>query len=143
MTAVTVVPANIRPLNGPDFTRPFTAGGAGSLGDPVYIASDGDVEVADADAAGSAQAVGIVVSAPNGATTFVAGNKVDVAGAGAIVTGYSGLTPGALYYASTTAGAIEDTAPAGASADFLWIIMRALSATTVRVECWSPDLAAQ
>jgi hypothetical protein len=142
MADVTKTAASIRLL--PGSPNPFrkAAGGSGSVGDPVYIASDGDVEQADADASASSQAVGLVVSAPNGKTTFVAGDAVDVAGPGSRITGFSSLTPGALLYASVTAGAIANAAPAGSSGDYLWIIGRALDDTTILVLGFTTTFAA-
>ena len=142
MADVTVTAANVRPLDGAIIRR-FDAGGALDVGDAVYIASDGDVEAADADAAASAQVVGVVVAiAGKDLTTAAAGDAVDVVMFGP-VTGFSSLTPGALHYASTTAGAIEAAAPAGASSDFLWIVGKAENATTIFINPFTPDTAAQ
>ena len=141
MADVTVTATDVRPMPGAKIER-FTAGGSLTVGNAVYIASDGDVEQADADAAASAQAVGIVVSAPNGGTTASAGDAVDVVVGGG-VAGFSGLTPGQLLYASTTAGAIADAAPAAASGDYKWIVGRAKSATVVLVGPFTDDFAAQ
>lgn len=89
--------------------RDYAAGGAGNVGDCVYMAADGDVEVADASAAGTANGKGIVVAAPNGKTSFVAGDRVTVAVFGP-VAGFSGLTPDGVAYVSDTAGALADAA---------------------------------
>jgi len=141
MAQIQIDHAAVRLVSGP--VRSFDAGGAGDLGEPVYLAADGDVELADASDAAKAQAIGIVISAPGGKDSFVAGDRVDVALPGAVVTGFVGMTPADLVYASTTPGALDDTAPASASGDFKWIIGRALTATELLVMCWTDDAAAQ
>lgn len=141
MADVTVTAKNVRLLPGA-IAVSFKAGGSLNVGDAVYLASDGDVEQADADAAASAQVIGVVVSAPNGATSAVAGDPVDVVVHGR-VCGFSGLTPGALLYASTTAGKIADAAPAASSGDYKWIVGRAVTATTILVAPFTDDFAAQ
>ncbi len=111
MADITVTAADVRPLPGA-VIEAYDAGGALSVGDAVYMAADGDVEEADASAAGTAYAIGIVVSITNaatGATTAAAGDKVDVCTAGR-VTGFSGMTPGDVLYMSDTAGALADAA---------------------------------
>lgn len=132
MADITFASADIRVLPGvPPFRK--KAGAAIPVGHAVYVAADGDVEQADADAAASAQAIGIVVSAPNGVTTCADQDMLDIAGPGCRVTGFSGMTPGTLVYASTTAGRIESARPAGSSSDYAWIIGVALDATTILV----------
>jgi hypothetical protein len=140
MADVTVTAGDVRLISGP--VRRFKAGGTGSLGDFVYVADDGDVEQTDADAAASAQSTGVVISAgQEGATTFAAGDPLDVALPGAIVTGFSGLTPGAPVYASVTPGAGADAIPAAAG-DYIWVSGRAISATELLVESWTYDVEA-
>ena len=141
MSSVTVTAADVRPLPGA-IVRRFEAGATMTPGDLVYVASDAQVELADIDGAASAQAIGIVVAGPQGKASFVATEWVDVVVFGP-VTGFSSLTPGALYYGSVTAGDIETAAPAGSSGDYLWIVGFAESATTLFVRCWTPDTAAQ
>lgn len=142
MADVTVTSKDVRPLPGP---TPFSlnTGGAVTVGYAVYVAADGDAEHADADAALSSYAVGICVSAPNGKLAAAAGERIDIAGPGCRVTGFSGLTPGKLMYASVTAGRIADAAPAGASGDFVFVIGIAISATTILVMPFTYDIAAQ
>jgi hypothetical protein len=141
MADVTVVSKDVRLLPGAQSFRK-TAGAALAVGALAYIASDGDVEGADADAAASSIAVGIVISAPNGVLTCVAGDMLDIAGPGCRVTGFSGLTPGTLVYASTTAGAIADARPAGSSGDYVWVCGLALDATTILVMAFTDNFAA-
>lgn len=108
MADIIVVTNKVSPLQGA-VTREHEAGGAGDLGDTVYLAADGDVEVADASVAGTAKARGIVVAIQGGKTSFVAGDALTVAIHGA-VGGFSGMTPQNTLYQSDTAGALADAA---------------------------------
>jgi hypothetical protein len=109
MSAITVTAANVRPLEGAVLRR-YAAGGSGSKGDVVYVASDGDVEVTDADSAGTSNGVGIVVGVSDeGVTTFVAGDAVTVCVYGP-VGGFTLATPGAVSYVSGTAGKLDTAA---------------------------------
>lgn len=141
MADVTFTAADVRPLPGGNIV-PMDAGGAITVGHAVYIAADDDAEGADADASLSSMAIGICVSAPNGKTAAVLGDRIDVALAGTRVTGFTGLTPGTLMYASVTTGRISDTRPAGASGDFAWIIGIAWNATTILVNPFTDILTA-
>lgn len=108
MANLTATPRNVSMLPGA-IARTCKAGGAGNVGDTVYIAADGDVEQANGGAAGTAKAHGIVVAAGcEGKTTFAAGDGLSVVVFGP-VTGIAG-TPGALGYQSDTAGKIADAA---------------------------------
>lgn len=127
MTVLTNVDQQIRPLQGA-VTRDFDAGGAGNVGDLVYIASDGDVEVADGSASATAEAVGIVVGTSTGQTAFAAGDGVTVVVLGP-VAGFSGMTPGASGYVSDTAGAIDD-----AAGTVTWVVGYSESATVFFVQ---------
>ncbi len=110
-----VTALNVRPLQGVK-RRDYQAGGALTVGDSVYIASDGDVEVTDANNATTTKAIGIVVSVADssgGVTTAVAGDMVTVVVEGP-VGGFSGLTPNATQWVSETAGEVTETEPSGA-----------------------------
>jgi hypothetical protein len=142
MTDLTVTKANVRPLQGA-IIKPFQAGEIVDVGEAVYMKSDGKVWLSDADAAATAQVVGLVVAiGAYGKTESVADEIVDVLLFGP-TEGFAGLTPGAQFFASVTPGKIEDTAPAGASADFRWVVGWALSATAIFVNPFSDDVAAQ
>lgn len=108
MSVVTVTSADVRPLTGATVRR-FTAGGSITLGDAVYIASDGDVEAADGSAIGTTWAVGVAVATPDGGTSVSSGERVDVVVYGP-VAGFSSLTVGALGYVSDTTGGIDTAA---------------------------------
>lgn len=141
MASVAFTAADIRPLPGTLIERKVLAEAA-TPGDAVYIDGNGKAALADANVAASAKVRGIVVAGPDGRASFVAGERVDIAVLGR-VTGFSGLTPGADVFASTTAGDISDAAPAAASGDFKWIIGYAWSATDIFVQPFTDDLAAQ
>ena len=92
--------------------RPYTAGGTVTIGQCVYIATDGDVEPADANAGTPAeQGIGIAVQSYDGETTITSGNPVSVCVFGP-VSGFSGMTPGDVLYVSNTVGRIADAAGA-------------------------------
>lgn len=118
MTSLSFTAARIKTQPGAILQKK-RAGGAGSVGDWVYVAADGDVELADANAVSSAglQAlgIGIVVSCSgedDADTTFADGDPVTVCTYGR-VEGFSGLTPGVIGWTSATAGDIDDTKPTG------------------------------
>lgn len=108
MADITVTAADVRPLPGATVER-YDLGGSVNVGDSVYMASDGDVEQADAGTATTAYAIGICVSVPNGGTIGAAGDRADVVTWGR-VTGFSGMTPGDVLYQSDTTGKLADAA---------------------------------
>lgn len=121
MAEIGVVAAQVRPLNGA-IVRRFTAGVTVNVGDAVFVASDGEVEPADADVQASAQARGLVVAVGvAGKTSAAAGQAVDVVTHGPVALGVTGLTEGGVIYISPTAGKLDQTAPA-ASGDYPFII---------------------
>ena len=106
MSAITFTAADVRPLSGATVRR-FDAGGTIGIGSPVYIASDGDVEVADGSAvATTLGCLGLAVATPDGGTSVSAGERVDVVTHGA-VAGFSSLTPGSLVFVSDTGGGLD------------------------------------
>ena len=140
MADITVTAASVRPMPGAVIQR-YQAGEAMDIGTAVYLKSDGKVWKADADAAASSMAIGLVVSAPNGATAAAADDYVDVVVRG-VVTGAASMTPGGLVYSSTTAGAVADASPAGSSGDYRWIVGYAVSATGIYVMPFTDNFAA-
>ena len=133
MAAFAGTAADIRALTPVAQIRRYNAGGAITVGNAVYVASDGDIEQADGDVVTSAQAIGIVVAIGSaGATVAAAGDRCDVCVFGP-VTGYSGLTPGLPVYVSVTAGSMDQTLSA-TTGDFNVIIGYAESATTIFVQ---------
>jgi hypothetical protein len=141
MASISLTAADIRPLNRA-IVRRYDAAGSGGVGDAVYIDSNGAAALADADADASSRVKGIVVAVEGGGTTFAAGDRLDVVTHGP-VAGYSGMTPGAFVYASTTAGDIDSAAPAGSSGDYVHVVGYAESATVIYVDSWTYDVAAQ
>lgn len=111
MANLAVTAANVRPLDGA-VTRAFNLGGTLVPGEACYIASDGDIERADANvSAATAGAKGILVALQGGKATGVAGDRGTVVMFGP-VAGFTGLTPGALGYVSNDVGKLEDAAGA-------------------------------
>ena len=132
----------VRPLPGA-VVRRFSAGGNISLGDWVYVDANGTVQAAQADAAGTAEAVGLVVSGQNEfinvSGDFSAGETVGVCLSGP-VTGFSGMTPGDnVYVSASAAGGSVQAAPANPNytkiggraveADVLWVTATAAPVT--------------
>lgn len=110
--AISLTAANIRPLTG-CVTRNFKAGGALTVGDPAYLDSNGYVQEADANAGETqARARGVVVASKDGETSVTSGDRCTLAVFGP-VGGFSGMTPGAPVYISSTAGEYTHTKPTG------------------------------
>jgi hypothetical protein len=128
MSDITCTAASVRPLEGARIIR-MEAGAAINVGAAVYVDSNGDIQATDGDAIGTTLAcIGIVVAAGSkGATAAADGDACDVCIAGP-VTGFSGMTPGALMYVSGTAGKLATTV-----VDNGFIVGFAESATTVFV----------
>lgn len=109
MADIAVTPGDVRPLPGAAIQR-FIAGGAGSVGDTVYIDSAGKVQVGDGSAVPAAHSFGIVLAvAGSSKTAFVLNDAVDVI-VGGPLTGFSGMTPGDVLYQSDTAAKLGDLA---------------------------------
>jgi hypothetical protein len=109
MAAVTVTAVKVKPLPGA-IIRDFVAAGVVNTGDLVYVDSNGKVQQASGGAAGTANAIGVVVSVGTfGATAAAIGDTVSVAVLGP-VTGFSSMTPGNRHYVSDTAGVLSTTA---------------------------------
>lgn len=112
--ALTKTVSQIRPLQGA-IVKQYEAGGAGNIGDWVYVDANDDVQAAQADDAGTVEALGLVVSvsgqAVNPRTTFASGDTVGVVVFGP-VTGFSGMTQnGDVYVDAAAAGGSTQTAP--------------------------------
>lgn len=108
-------------------SKTMTASEAISAGDIVNVHDSSGAKVRKADAANSSKlAVGFAPSAiSNGAS-----GTVNFEGT---ITGLSGLTIGATYYLSTTAGGITATAPTG-SGNAVQKVGVAISATELSFE---------
>lgn len=107
MADLTVTAKDVRPLDG-STVRGYDLGGAATPGQAMYIASDGDIEVADANGSAALRRFrGLLVAIEGGRSTGVAGHRATLCVYGP-VAGFSGLTPGANVYLSDTAGALAD-----------------------------------
>jgi hypothetical protein len=111
-----------------DFTKSLINGNGSVLAvrDVVYIKSDGEVAWASKSIANLDDAeLGIVATASND------NDPTDVViRRGAIISGFSGLTPGQEYYVAASGGSIDTFANITYSAgDFVYKVGRALSAT--------------
>ena len=94
--------------------------------DVIAIDASGNATKADADAIATCQVVGFALN------TAASGNTVLIAQVG-ILGGFSGLSAGSKYYASTTAGGVTTTAPSG-SGDVVFQIGFAASATQMVIQ---------
>lgn len=112
---LSILEANIQ-ADGFGMTASFTNDNAGAvtIGQPVYIKTNGNMDLADADAASTAVGtIGLVAEA-----SIASAGSGEVCFMG-IVDGFdtSGLTVGALVYVATgTAGALTSTQPTGSGA---------------------------
>lgn len=126
MADITVTVASVATLP-QTVTRTMTAGGAMNLGDAVQWGAT--ATAADGNAGGGAEkARGILINIEGGKTAAVSGDAVEIAVFGP-VTGYSGMTPGALCYVSDTVGRIGDAAGTNS-----FIVGWAVDATTIFVQ---------
>ena len=129
MADITNAASTARPL--PVYiSRRFDAGGSIYAGQPVYIAADGDVEMANAGGTLTGQAIGMMVADNAGGTLATSGDRVDVVLFGP-VTGFTSLTPGLTLFVSATAGGLTQDAPVNGSLVCDFGI--ALDATTILV----------
>ena len=108
------------------------AGATLTPGQPVYLDGTNGWKPADADAAASGMARGLVLGDGYGGTSFASGAVVDIVCYGR-VTGYASMTPGGNVYVSLNAGALTQTAPPD-SGDFIFAIGWAESASTIFVQ---------
>jgi hypothetical protein len=130
MADIAKTAGDIRPLTGA-VTRRGVLGGVATPGDAVYLDGANGWKKADADGEASAQARGVVVSNGNGSTSFASGETVDIVMEGP-VEGYAAMTPGGAAFVSTTAGALDQTAPA-TTGDFPFVVGFAETATVLYV----------
>jgi hypothetical protein len=106
-------------------TANYVADTAGvSARDMVYVSAAGKVLACDANAESSARAIGFATN------TALATAAVNVQSAG-VLAGFSGLTAGARYWMSETAGAITSTPPTTSSAN---LIQAGFGASTTKLQ---------
>jgi hypothetical protein len=114
-----------------DDAKTFTNDNAGAITvrQVAYVKANGNVDLADADLALGDFALGVVEDA----SIASAGSGKIVVRPGAIIGGFSGMTPGKRQYVSATAGGLTETAPSG-SGQSVYKVGRALSATELLFE---------
>lgn len=114
-----------------------------TIGMAVYAKSDGDIDLARANAQGTVQVEGLVkdASIASAAAGIIQTDGVLTAATGdwdAVTGGSGGLTPGAAYYLSAaTAGFLTATAPSSVG-QFVVRIGLALSATEMDISITPP-----
>lgn len=115
MGDITKYPTETRPFDAHLCTIvPLIAASAVVCGDAVYLDTAGKIAKADANAVGTAQAIGIVVSVGNQSyTTAAAGDMCDVVVSGPVFLGEAvALTIGSgtrLWVSATTPGLLDQT----------------------------------
>lgn len=122
---LTVTAANVAKSTGAR-TATGEAGATITAGQALYIASDGQLELADADVLASAAAVGIAL---HGAST---GQPITYQTGGRITIGAT-TTVGQVYVVSTTAGGIAPYADLG-TGDFPTILGMAPTTATIDID---------
>jgi len=114
-----------------DYTSALTNDNAGAItvGQIVYIKADGDVDLAQATVATlDESALGIV----SDASIAAAASGGIITRRGAVVGGFSGLTPGKKQYVSrATAGDTAEALTGFVAGEFVYSVGRALSATEI------------
>jgi hypothetical protein len=121
------------------FTNFVKAADAWVMGQPVYMTGTANtVALADADAEGTCNAIGIMRSASTNTEAYVVtfGPFRQTNWSGALDTGSTTLTIGATYYVSGTAGKLTATRPV-AGGTFRKAVGVAISTTTLLVNCGS------
>ena len=125
----------------------MTNDNAGSIviGQVVYVKANGNVDLAQADAAATKEALGLVhdalIATTDPGNILVDGVLTATTGQWDTVTGGSGgLTPGTIYYMSAaTAGSLTATAPTTVG-QYVARIGRAISATKMDLMIMAPIL---
>ena len=99
-----------------------TAANDVDLAEIVYIVSEGNVDLARADAAATHIAIGVVTEAATSGGTC----EFQTHG---IVGGFSGLTPGAKYYLSAVTAGLVVATPDAVTGQYVVFLGKAISAT--------------
>ena len=92
----------------------LTANETINIGQPVYISSENTVNLADADTLNTSHVLGLASSdaSANQSATVLSDGSVERSDWASVI-GTANLTPGVVYYLSTTAGELTETPPAG------------------------------
>lgn len=125
MADLTVTASSVVPQQGSTI-KSATAAAAITAGEPLYINSNNQADLADANAALSAVVAGLAVC------TASAGQPVSYVSAGPVAVG-SILTAGAIYVLSSNAGGIAPSADLS-STEYTSILGVAASASVLNVK---------
>jgi hypothetical protein len=138
-TATGLEPVDILAAAEAKFTATNDNAGTVNMGQPVYFKSDGDFDLARANAETTCRSIGFVqdstiAAAANGEVQLDGViTLASTAAWDAITGGSGGLTPGAMYYVSTaTAGLLQSTVPTGAG-NYICPVLLGLSDTTGQI----------
>lgn len=95
-------------------TYTLTANETINIGQPVYISAADTVNLADADTLSTSHVLGLAVTdaTANQTVTVLSDGSVERSDWTAVI-GTANLTPGVVYYLSTTAGGLTSTPPTG------------------------------
>jgi hypothetical protein len=99
----------------PDLSQyEMTANETVVVGQPIYISGDNTINLADADTDATSQVFGLVSvgASANGTANVLSEGSVNQADWTSVI-GATSLTPGSLYYLSSTAGELTTTKPTG------------------------------
>lgn len=102
-----------------------------AIGDIMYISGSDEVSKAKADASGTTHAVAVALA-------VVASAGTGVFQFNGIVTGLSGLTPGATYYLSAATKGLMTTTPPSTVGQYVVKLGKAVSATEFN---FNPEVA--
>ena len=131
MTALTITAKNVSSdWNRGSITEDYIAAVALTVGQLVYLDSNNQLNLADADVVTlNARTVGIVTGSPNqyGETAIPVGGWAQITVYGPVY-GFSSLSSGQFGWVSKTPGAIDDTAPTGGA--FQYIVGHAIGSDT-------------
>lgn len=117
-----------------NYTKAFTNDNAGNVAQRtvVYIKADGDVDVAAKDTA-DLETFALGVVEPAAGIDAAASGRVFVR-RGAIIPGFSSLTPGQLYFLDTAGGIALYSAVSWTTGDSVYQVGRAVSATEIEFD---------
>jgi hypothetical protein len=109
--------------------------GAITIGMPVYVKGNGNVDKASAAAAGTRAVLGLVkdASIAAAASGFIQTDGVLTSADWTAVAGVATLTAGAIYYLSTTAGQLTTTPPSS-SGNYVCKVGIAISTDTLEID---------
>lgn len=117
----------------------ITANETIEIGMPVYVSGNNTVNLADADSINTSHVLGLAETSGNATDTInVLSSGIVTKADWTSVTGSASLTPGAVYYLSTSAGQLTTTPPSG-SGDA--IVSCGLAITTTKLDIEINEIA--